>query len=227
MKAMVLAAGHGERMRPLTDHTPKPLLRVNGRALIEYHLEALSAAKITEVIVNHGRLGAQIESYLGDGARYGLQIHYSPEGEQPLETGGGILRALPLLGDDPFLVVNADIWTHYPYDRLKGPLASTDLAYLVLVDNPFHHPQGDFGLCNGRVTTSKEVRLTFAGIGVYRPVFFAGCTPGAFPLAPLLRAAMATDQIGGEYWSGNWMDIGTPGRLRVLEQSMMADGEIT
>ncbi|CAK0746067.1 N-acetylmuramate alpha-1-phosphate uridylyltransferase [Gammaproteobacteria bacterium] len=218
MKAMVLAAGHGKRMRPLTDRTPKPLLRAGGRALIEYHLEALAAAKITEVVVNHGQLGNQIETYLGDGTRYGLQIRYSPEGDSPLETGGGILRALPLLGEDPFLVVNADIWIHYPHERLQEALAPTDLAYLVLVNNPPHHPQGDFGLCDGRITASEGERLTFAGIGVYRPALFAGCTPGTFPLAPLLRIAMTAGQVAGEHWSGNWMDIGTPARLNDLQR---------
>ncbi|CAK0764099.1 N-acetylmuramate alpha-1-phosphate uridylyltransferase [Gammaproteobacteria bacterium] len=223
MKAMVLAAGHGERMRPLTDHTPKPLLQAGGRALIEYHLEALAAAGITEVVVNHGRLGGQIESYLGDGARYGLVLRYSPEGDQPLETGGGILCALPLLGEDPFLVVNADLWTDYSYDLLKGKPAPTDLAYLVLVDNPPHHPQGDFSLNGGRVTTLEAARLTFTGIGVYRPELFVGSTSGAFPLAPLLRASMAAGRVGGEHWSGKWMDIGTPARLDALQQMLMTE----
>jgi MurNAc alpha-1-phosphate uridylyltransferase len=206
-------------MRPLTDHTPKPLLQAGGRALVEYHLEALAGAGVREVVVNHGRLGHQIESYLGDGARYGLSIHYSPEGERPLGTGGGILRVLPLLGDDPFLVINADIWTDYPYARLRGALASFDLAYLVLVNNPEHHLQGDFALRAGRVVAEGE-RLTFAGIGVYRPGLFASCLPGAFPLAPLLRVAVAAGKVGGEHWQGSWMDIGTPARLQSLRRTL-------
>ncbi|CAK0756117.1 N-acetylmuramate alpha-1-phosphate uridylyltransferase [Gammaproteobacteria bacterium] len=220
MKAMILAAGHGERMRPLTNLIPKPLLQAGGRALIEYHLAALVASGITEVVINHGRLGEQIESTLGDGSRYGLRLHYSPEGANPLETGGGIARALPLFGSAPFLVVNADLWTDYSYDRIKEMPTSDDLAHLVLVDNPLHHPQGDFVLHNGRVTTNEGKNLTFAGIGVYRPELFTNPASGAFPLAPLLRTAMAANRVSGEHWSGNWIDVGTPARLEILRQML-------
>ncbi len=220
MKAMILAAGQGERMRPLTDHTPKPLLQAGGRALIEYHLAGLAGAGITLVVINHARLGNQIESYVGDGTRYGLRIVYSPEGDRPLETGGGLFRALPLLGEEPFLVVNADVWTDYPYDRLVGGLKGAGLAHLVMVDNPPQHPRGDFALCGDRVTLDASPLLTFAGIGVYHPALWAGCTPGAFPLAPLLRAAMRDSRVSGEHWLGEWMDIGTPLRLETLRQRL-------
>ena len=223
MKAMVLAAGHGTRMRPLTDHTPKPLLQAGGRALIEYHLTNLAAAGITFVVINHGRLGNQIESYLGDGTRYGLEICYSPEGDVPLETGGGIFQSLHLLGQDSFLVVNADIWTDYPFTRLLRKPVCTDLAYLILVDNPPHHPRGDFALQHGRVAPNGERLFTFAGMGVYHPTLFARCAPGPFPLAPLLRAAMNADRVGGEHWSGDWMDIGTPDRLAALQRHLISD----
>ncbi len=218
MKAMVLAAGHGERMRPLTAHTPKPLLQVGGRSLIEYHLEALFIAGFREIVVNHGRLGEQIEERLGNGDRYGLRIHYSSEGESPLETGGGIFQVLPWLGTEPFLVVNSDVWTDYPYRKLCQRLGPTDLAHLVLVDNPDHHPSGDFALTKERVRMGGSDCLTFAGFGVYRPELFTGCQPGRFPLAPLLRSAMTDDRVSGEYWSGQWLDVGTPQRLAQLQQ---------
>ncbi|CAK0772398.1 N-acetylmuramate alpha-1-phosphate uridylyltransferase [Gammaproteobacteria bacterium] len=216
MKAMVLAAGHGERMRPLTDHTPKPLLKVGNQTLIEYHLYGLASAGFEEIVINHGRLGEQIESFLGDGARYGLRIEYSAEGVQPLETGGGIFRVLPILGELPFLVVNADVWTDYPFEKLKNALNPTDLAHLVLVDNPPQHTNGDFSLANGRVGEEIANRFTFSGIGVYRPELFANCELGAFPLAPLLRKTMAKDRVSGEHWAGEWQDIGIPARLEAL-----------
>lgn len=212
---MILAAGRGERMRPLTDAIPKPLLPAGGRCLIEHHLEALAAAGIRDVVVNHAHLGAQIEAALGDGTAYGLRIRYSPEAEA-LETGGGIFRALPLLGPGPFLVVNGDIWTDYDPGRLR--IADTDLAHLVLVDNPPHHPAGDFVLAGGRVRPEGAPRLTFSGIGAYRPALFSGCTPGRFPLAPLLRAAMGRDAVGGEHFAGRWVDVGTPERLAALDR---------
>ncbi|MEW6354213.1 MAG: N-acetylmuramate alpha-1-phosphate uridylyltransferase MurU [Pseudomonadota bacterium] len=225
MKALILAAGRGERMRPLTDHTPKPLLKAGGKHLIEYHLTALTQAGIRDIVINHARLGHLIEQVLGDGSRYGARIHYSREGEQALETGGGIYNALPLLGDAPFLVVNADVWTDYPYARL--PQNPDGLAYLILVDNPAHHPQGDFVLhSDGGVSDTPaslmQQRLTFSGIGVYQPQLFARCAPGAFPLAPLLRDAMRAGQVRGEHYTGCWMDIGTPQRLRELEQFLQA-----
>lgn len=216
MKAMILAAGRGERMRPLTDRIPKPLLQVAGRSLIEYHLYGLAAAGFEEVIINHAHLGQQIEQYLGDGSRYGLQLRYSHE-ESPLETGGGIYRALPLLGDEPFLVVNGDIWCDYPFARLPGMEVAGAGAHLVLVDNPTHHPNGDFVLRDGRVMAEGSEKLTFSGIGVYHPALFDSCEGGAFPLAPLLKAAMASGKVSGEHYAGRWVDIGTPERLEQLE----------
>ncbi len=215
MRALILAAGRGERMRPLTEHTPKPLLTVGGRALIEYHLDALARAGITDIVINLAHLGAQIEAALGDGARYGVTIRYSHEGERGLETGGGIVHALPLLGDAPFLVLNGDIYCDYPFDRL--PQAPAGLAHLVLVDNPPQHPQGDFAFVDGRVQADGVPRLTFSGIGVYRPALFRDCPQGAFPLAPLLRDAMRAGQVNGEHYRGEWQDIGTPERLAALD----------
>lgn len=221
MKAMILAAGKGERLRPLTLHTPKPLVRVAGTPLIEFHVCALAAAGFTELVVNHAWLGQQIEDYLGDGSRFGLRIAYSAEGE-PLETGGGIFRALPLLGDEPFLVVNGDIWTDYDFATLRRPLEG--LAHLVLVSNPAHHQAGDFRLHQGRVSdaVAGEPALTYSGIAVLHPRLFAGCQPGAFKLAPLLRAAMADGQVSGEQHGGRWVDVGTHERLAEVEQLLMA-----
>jgi MurNAc alpha-1-phosphate uridylyltransferase len=219
MIAMILAAGRGERMRPLTDDTPKPLLQAGGRALIEHQIERLRAAGIAELVINHAHLGERIEQALGDGRRLGVSIRYSPEGQgQALETGGGIHRALPLLGTDPFLVVNGDIWSDIDYGRLL--IAAGDLAHLVLVDNPAHHPDGDFALDGDRVHTDGPARLTFAGVGIYRPELFAHCRPGAFPLAPLLTAAMAQDRCGGSHHQGQWIDIGTPERLQRLDRML-------
>jgi MurNAc alpha-1-phosphate uridylyltransferase len=218
MKAMILAAGRGERMRPLTDHIPKPLLRAAGRSLIDYHILGLVRAGLCELVINHAHLGAQIEQALGDGARLGARIRYSAEGEA-LETGGGIFRALPLLGPEPFVVVNGDIWTDFPYGCL--PVAPSGLAHLVLVDNPPHHPEGDFVLGeDGQVSDTGTPRLTFSGIGVYRPELFEGCRPGRFPLAPLLRAAMARGLVSGEHYRGGWVDVGTPQRLAELDQRL-------
>jgi MurNAc alpha-1-phosphate uridylyltransferase len=217
MKAMILAAGKGERLRPLTLHTPKPLVPVAGVPLIEYHLRALAAAGITEVVINHAWLGAQIEAHLADGARFGLSIAYSPEGE-PLETGGGILRALPLLGDEPFILVNGDIFTDYPFVNLCRPLPG--LAHLVLLDNPAHHPHGDFTLlADGQLADAQpgQSSLTYSGIAVLSPQLFAGCEPGAFKLAPLLRHAMAQGLVSGERYAGNWIDVGSYERLAQAE----------
>ena len=217
MKAMILAAGKGERMRPLTLTTPKPLVPAAGKPLIEYHLEALARAGITEVVINHAWLGQQIEDHLGDGSRYGLSIRYSPEGE-PLETGGGIFKALPLLGEAPFLLVNGDIWTDYDFARLLAPMPG--LAHLVLVDNPGHHGRGDFHLTDGHVRDGDEApgTLTFSGISVLDPALFAGCQPGAFKLAPLLRQAMAEGRVSGEHYRGQWVDVGTLERLADVER---------
>lgn len=214
MKAMILAAGRGERMRPLTDHTPKPLLVAGGKPLIRHHIERLAAAGIRELVINHAHLGAQIEAALGDGSGFVVEIRYSPE-EQALETGGGIFRALPLLGPEPFLVVNGDVWTDVDLAGLA--IGAGDLAHLVLVDNPSHNPKGDFVLIDDRVQSEGAPRLTFSGIGLYRPELFDGQTPGAFPLAPLLRQAMAAGRVGGQRHDGHWFDIGTPERLAALD----------
>lgn len=218
MRAMILAAGRGERMRPLTDHTPKPLLMAAGKRLIEYHIESLVSAGLTELVINHAHLGQQLEQTLGDGSRYGAHIQYSPEGEgQALETGGGIHKALPLLGDEAFVVVNGDIYCDYSFARLTVPAG---LAHLVMVDNPAHNTKGDFSLQDGQIHSEGSNQLTFSGIGVYRPQLFVGCEPGAFPLAPLLRDAMARDAVSGEHFRGLWMDIGTPERLQQLDKML-------
>ncbi|TDY04325.1 N-acetylmuramate alpha-1-phosphate uridylyltransferase MurU [Thiohalophilus thiocyanatoxydans] len=220
MKAMILAAGRGERMRPLTDHCPKPLLQVGGKALIEYHIEALAGAGITGIVINHAWLGAQIETALGDGQRYGVQLEYSPE-PAALETAGGIVQALPRLGET-FVVVNADIWCDYPFARL--PEEPAGLAHLVMVDNPAHHRQGDFALQGDRLGEQGEPRLTFSGIGVYRAELFAGLAPGVRPLGPLLRQAMQAGKVSGEHYRGQWWDIGTPQRLAQLNAQLTGDG---
>lgn len=214
---MILAAGRGERMRPLTDDTPKPLLTVGGRALIEHHLLRLAGAGYREVVINLGWLGERIREALGDGRRYRLRIRYSQEPPGALETAGGICHALPLLGGAPFLVINGDIWCDHPltpYDPGKA------LAHLVLVDNPPQHLEGDFTLCAGRVSDSGPDRLTFSGIGYYRPELFAGLPRGAQPLAPLLRRAMASGHVTGEHHPGRWIDVGTPQRLYTLDSEL-------
>lgn len=220
MRAMILAAGRGERMRPLTDHTPKPLLAVGGRPLIEHHLRRFAAAGFTDVVINLAHLGDKIRQVLGDGARFGVSIHYSQEPEGALETGGGIFNALPLLDGQAFLVVNGDVWTDYPLQRL--PEQPEGLAHLVLVDNPLHHPKGDFSLVDGRVSQQGEHLLTFSGIGVYRPELFADCVPGAFPLGPLLRRAIDAGRVTGEHYRGRWIDVGTPERLAQLDAELAA-----
>jgi len=216
MRAMILAAGRGERMRPLTDTIPKPLLEVNDKPLIQYHIENLVRSGVTSIVINHALFGAQIEHYLGDGGRYGASISYSAEGDVPLETGGGIFKALPLLGPDPFIVVNADIWTDFPYHTL--PPEPEYLGHLVLVPNPFHHQGGDFSLEGGRVVLEGGPRYTFSGIAVYHPGLFANCQGGAFSLVPLLRNAISKQQISAELYQGNWLDIGTPDRLEKLRK---------
>lgn len=215
MKAMILAAGRGERMRPLTDTVPKPLLQVGGRALIEHAVQALARAGFDDLVINRSYLGGAIEAALGHGSQYGVRIRYSDEAEGPLETGGGIHRALPLLGDS-FLVVNGDVWTDYPFAQLRR--APAGLAHLVLVDNPPHHPGGDFALEGHDVRAQGVASLTFAGIGIYRAALFDGCVAGRFPLAPLLRQAMARGLVTGERYGGGWVDVGTPERLRDLDR---------
>ncbi|USD37951.1 N-acetylmuramate alpha-1-phosphate uridylyltransferase MurU [Ferrimonas sp. SCSIO 43195] len=221
MKAMILAAGRGERMRPLTDTTPKPLLPLAQTPLIEYHLRRLAAAGIREVLINTAWLGQQFPEQLGDGGRWGMKITYQHE-QQALETGGGILKALDWLGAAPFLVVNGDVYCELEFDRLPM-LSETDLAHLWLVPNPAHNPGGDFVLQAGRVSDQGQPRLTFSGIGLYRPALFDGCQPGRFGLAPLLRRAMAQQRISGTIYSGRWCDVGTPQRLQQLEQGLNAD----
>lgn len=217
MKAMILAAGLGTRMRPLTLTVPKPLIPVAGKALIEYHLERLSRAGFTDVVINHAWLGEKIEHALGCGARWGLTIHYSPEGE-PLETGGGILRAISHLtdGQSPFVVINGDVLLDLDFSCLT--LGKDDLAHLVLVPNPDHHPAGDFGLQDGRVLNAAPVNYTFSGVSVLSPALFADCQPGAFPLAPLLRQAIVQGKVSGQLLHAGWVDVGTPERLVLAEQ---------
>ncbi len=215
-RAMILAAGRGERMRPLTDHTPKPLLEVGGRPLIHYHLEALARVGFRDLVINHAYLGGQIEAALGDGGRWGLSIAYSPEPEGALGTGGGIFHALPLLGDAPFLVVNGDVWIDYDFSRIS--CSEEKLAHLILVDNPSHNPAGDFLLNGGDVTNGQAPRLTFSGIGVYRSELFSGCEEGFFPLAPLLRRAAEEGRVSGEHFRGRWVDVGTPQCLESLDR---------
>ena len=218
MKVLILAAGRGERLRPFTDHTPKPLLQVGGRPLIEHMIANLSEAGFNEFIVNLSHLGEQIQAQLGDGSRFGIRIAYSLEENGALETGGGIYQALPLLGHGPFMVVNGDVATDFPFASLRD--CPEGLAHLVLVDNPPHHPRGDFALHGTKVMADGDPKFTFSGIGVYRPELFAGCQPGKFPLAPLLRAAMATGSVNGQVHQGFWMDIGTVERLRELDERL-------
>ncbi len=211
---MILAAGKGERMRPLTLTRPKPLIEANGRPLIEHHIRALAAAGITELVINHAWLGDQLEAALGDGRRLGVAIRFSAEGE-PLETGGGIFRALPLLGSAPFVLVNGDIRTDFDFGALALP--ADCLAHLVLVDNPVHHPSGDFALVDGRISLDVPEMLTYSGIAVLHPQLFAGCTAGAFKLVDVLRPAIAAGRVSGERWPGRWVDVGTLERLAEAE----------
>lgn len=233
---MILAAGRGERMRPLTDRTPKPLLPVAGKSLIVWHIERLARAGFRELVINHAHLGSEIEALLGDGEAWNVTIRYSAEPEEALETAGGIAHALPLLGNAPFLVVNGDIFCDWDFSRAYDALRPGMLAHLVLVDNPPHHPAGDFILQDGRVAAGGNEHapsgadsprkvgaggaapLTFAGIGVYHPALFSAIPRGSVaPLAPLLRDAMRAGQVSGEYHPGRWVDVGTPERLSALD----------
>ena len=211
MKAMVLAAGRGERLRPLTDKTPKPLLEVRGKPLIVHHLERLRDAGITHIVINTSWLAEQIQFALGDGSTYGVSIQYSYEGPEPLETGGGIFKALPLLGREPFMVVNGDIFTDFPFETLKHRLKADFLAHLVMVPNPQHHPKGDFHLSPvGHLRMEGEPKLTYSGIGVYKAAFFKECRAGKFALLPLFQDAMRQEALSGEQYSGAWSDVGRP-----------------
>lgn len=219
--AMILAAGRGERMRPLTDTVPKPLLQVGNKTLIEHHINALEKAGIRNLVINHAYLGEKIEAFLGSGEKYGVRIAYSAEGHgKALETGGGIFNALPLLGDTPFIVVNADIWTDYDFSQLS---INDSLAHLVLVANPEHNQSGDFAIKQGKLVSEGSPKFTYSGIGIYRAELFKGCNAGAFPLAPLLRDAMKRGQVSGEYYPGNWLDVGTPERLIQIEKMLAAE----
>ena len=220
MKAILLAAGRGERMRPLTDTLPKPLLRVGGRTLIAWHLAALARAGVREVVINLSWLGERLRAALGDGRQFGVRISWSEEGPVPLETGGGIFRAVPLLGPGPFLVVNSDIWTDIDFGRLS--LESGAHAHLVLVANPPHHPRGDFALEGDVIINRDGERFTYSGVGLYHPEFFHNCTAGRFPLLPLLNRAIAAGLARGEVHRGEWCDVGTPERLASLEQRLRA-----
>ncbi|MCP4278096.1 MAG: nucleotidyltransferase family protein [Gammaproteobacteria bacterium] len=224
MKAIILSAGRGERMRPLTDNTPKALLRVGEKALIEYHLEALAAAGVTDVVINLAWLGEQIPERLGNGSRYGLAIEYSHEGQAALETGGGIVHALELLGPQPFWVVNGDIYTNFTFDN--NYLADSDLGRLVLVPNPEHNPAGDFGLSDARVVNSAQQMHTYSGIALFRPELFAGQQEDAFPLAPILRTVVDQDRLAGQLHEGLWIDVGTPARLAQVERIRVRQGAV-
>lgn len=218
MKAMIMAAGRGERLRPLTDELPKPLLKVGGKALIEHTLAHLKDAGFDEIIINHAHLGQKIVDFLGDGSRYGVKIQYSAEPEGALETGGGIRKAIDYLDQDPFLVINGDIWTDFPLQKL--PTRLSGLAHLVMVQNPDHHHEGDFYLDGAEVNLDHGKKLTFSGIGVYSPALFSCLQHGKYPLAPILRDAIAKKLVSGEYFSGKWIDVGTLERLSALEASL-------
>ena len=228
---MVLAAGRGERMRPLTDREPKPLLRVAGKRLIDFHLERLAAGGFREVVINTAWLGDMIPAALGSGGQYGLAITYSHERPEALETGGGIFQALPLLGSGPFLLVNGDVWTDVDFGALRRDPPSGSLAHLVLVRNPPHHERGDFRLQDesgrGLVSEGEGLRHTYSGIGIYRPEFFAGCMPGKFPLLPLLRRAIGLGALSGELHEGRWYDIGTTERLASLDSELRQAEEVS
>ena len=218
MKAMILAAGRGERLRPLTDTTPKPLIKVAGKSLIEYHLNNLADAVIKDIVINTAWLADRIHQQLGDGSDYGISIQYSDEGEA-LETAGGIVKALPLLGKEPFLIVNGDIWCDYDFSALPE-LENDKQAHLILVKNPEHNPEGDFALHDGLIKNTAESMYTFSGIGLYRTDFFAEQKPGAAPLAPIIRDKCEKDLISGEIYNGRWTDVGTLKRMQILEKQL-------
>jgi N-acetyl-alpha-D-muramate 1-phosphate uridylyltransferase len=216
---MILAAGRGERMRPLTDGTPKPLLEAGGKPLIVWLIESLASAGFTDLVINVSHLGARLESALGDGRRWNVRIRYSHEAEA-LETAGGIANALPLLGTDPFVVVNGDIHTDFDFSKLSAP-AGGDVAHLVMIDNPSHHPHGDFSLEHGRIGLEGALRHTFSGIGVYHPTLFSHIDSGTkCQLAAVLRPAIGSGHVSGEHYAGQWCDVGTPERLKALDRAL-------
>lgn len=220
MKAMILAAGRGQRMLPLTQNQPKPMLDVNGKPLITYHLRALAKAGVKDVVINLSYLVDQVQDYLGDGKDYGVKIHYSVEAE-PLETGGGIFKALPHFQNEPFIVINGDVWTDYPLETLKNKL-NGHKAHLVLVDNPEHHINGDFYLQSNFIVPQGDTRLTYAGLGVYHPDLFANARTEKFPLLSVLRPAIEEHQVSGEHYQGLWLDVGTPERLQLLNSKQFS-----
>jgi N-acetyl-alpha-D-muramate 1-phosphate uridylyltransferase len=227
MKAMILAAGRGARMRPLTDHLPKPLLKVGGKSLIVWHIERLVAAGFKDLVINHAYLGQKIEHALGDGSHWGCHIVYSAEGSA-LETAGGIANALPLLGDAPFLVVNGDVFCEIDFLRLAHALNKPNLAHLVMVNNPLEHLKGDFVLQSHKLKSEGEDKLTFSGVGIYSPMLFKQIVRGApAKLAPLLKQAMADNLVTGEHFQGVWHDIGTPERLHQLDAYLYATGAVS
>ena len=217
MRAMILAAGRGERMRPLTDSAPKPLLPVGGKALIEYHIEALAKAGAQDIVINLAWKGSMLRDALGDGARFAVRLHYSDEGAEAFETGGGVFNALPLLGTDPFIVVSGDIWTDYPMQKLFDRPHGADTAHFIMVPNPSFHPRGDFSLQDGRISEAHAPRYTYANIGVFTPEFFAECEPGRFPLVPIMRRWIREGRVSGELYEGEWRNIGTPAQLAELD----------
>ena len=212
MKCMLLAAGLGERLRPLTNNIPKPLINIAGKPLIDHHLERLKTAGFKEIVINLSYLGDKIKAYLGDGQNYGVNINYSIEGNSPLETAGGIIHALPLLGDEPFLVINSDIWCNHSLSFAN--LSNEKMAHLVLIDNPPHNPKGDFVYELGKVINTGENFLTYSGIGIYHPELFINLPIKKLALAPILRSAVEKELVSAEYFTGNWFDIGTPERLK-------------
>ena len=223
MKAMILAAGLGNRMRPLTDNIPKPLLACAGKPLIVYHIEALVAVGVTDIVINHAYLGEKIVQALGDGARFGANIQYSAE-DKPINTGAGIAKALPLLGDQPFIVSNGDVWTDFDFIQLVDK--PIDLAHLVMVANPEHNPKGDFSIMeNGQLQEGRDngagVALTFSGISVLHPKLFEFCPKGPFPLRQPLIDAMRDNKVSGQFFQGKWTDVGTPQRLEQLEKEIL------
>ena len=219
MRAMILCAGKGERMRPLTDKLPKPLLKIGDKPILQYHIEALSSAGVKQIVINHARMGQQIEDYFGSGDEFAVSIEYSREGDEPLETGGGIRKALPLLGGEAFIVVNGDICCDYDFSRL--PHQPESKVHLVLVPNPPHNSSGDFSLNQGRLLNEGKDRYTFSGIGVYRPELFEQSEEGYFPLAPLLRMAADKGEASAELHQGIWLDIGTPERLNQANKDLL------